>query len=186
MQTDFRHKFNKEILPALMKERGIVNLMAAPHIQKITLNVGISASNKDPKLNETIESTLARISGQKPVPTLAKQSIASFKTRTGMVVGMKVTLRGMRMYDFLEKFVNITLPRVRDFRGLSTKSIDKNGNLSVGFKEHIAFPEVRPDEVERLHGIEVVFTAKAKDREEGLALWKAIGFPFQAKEAAKK
>jgi large subunit ribosomal protein L5 len=186
MQTDFRHKFNKVILPALMKELGIVNLMAAPRIEKITLNVGISASNKDPKLSETVSSTLERISGQKPVATVAKQSIASFKTRAGMVVGMKVTLRGMRMYDFLEKFVNVALPRVRDFRGLPLKSVDRNGNLSVGFKEHIAFPEIRPDEVERIHGIEVVFTAKTKNRDEGLALWKAIGFPFQAKESAKK
>jgi len=173
-------------MPALMKELGIVNLMAAPTIDKITLNVGLSASNKDPKLAETVAATLERISGQKPVETKAKQSIASFKTREGMVVGMKVTLRGMRMYDFLEKFVNVTLPRVRDFRGIPAKSVDKNGNLSVGFKEHIAFPEIRPDEVEKLHGIEVVFTAKAKNREAGVALWKAIGFPFQAKETGKK
>jgi large subunit ribosomal protein L5 len=180
MQSAFRKKFEQTLLPALMKELSVKNPMAAPRVKKITLNVGISASNKDPKLAETVESTLARVSGQKPVPTLAKKSIASFKTREGMVVGMKVTLRGERMYDFLEKFVNVTLPRVRDFRGLSAKAVDKSGNLSVGFKEHIAFPEIRPDEVERLHGIEVVFTANAANREAGLALWRALGFPFTA------
>ncbi len=185
MSSDFRKKLDKEIMPALMRELGIKNPMAVPRVMKITLNVGISASNKDPKLAETVESTLARISGQKPVATKAKQSIASFKTRAGMVVGMKVTLRGKRMLDFLDKFVNITLARVRDFRGLSPKSVDKNGNLSVGFKEHIAFPEIRPDEVERIHGIEAVFTAKAKNHDEGMALWKALGFPFQA-NAPKK
>ena len=106
--------------------------------------------------------------------------MAAFKIREGMTVGMKATLRGERMYSFLEKFVNVTLPRVRDFRGLPLKSVDRNGNLSIGFKEHIAFPEIRPDEVERLHGIEVVITTTAHDRAKGLTLFKALGFPFQA------
>ena len=129
---------------------------------------------------ETVAETLSRISGQKPVETISKKSIAAFKIREGMTVGMKATLRGERMYDFLNKLVNVTLPRVRDFRGLSSKGVDRNGNLSIGFKEHIAFPEIRPDEVERLHGIEIVITTTAGSREKGLVLFRALGIPFQA------
>lgn len=181
MINPIKEKFNTLIKEAVAKEFGPQNAMSVPRLVKVTLNVGLSASNKDPKLAETVEETISRIAGQKPVETLAKKSIASFKTREGMRVGMKCTLRGERMWSFLEKLINITLPRVRDFRGISAKSVDKQGNLSLGFKEHIAFPEIRPDEVERIHGIEVVITTTAHNREKGLTLFKAIGFPFQAK-----
>jgi large subunit ribosomal protein L5 len=183
--TTLKTKFDEKIVPALMAEFGLKNKMAVPKVLKVTLNIGISASNKDPKLQETVATTLTRISGQKPVATIAKKAIAAFKIREGMVVGMKVTLRGHRMYDFLDKFVNVTLARVRDFRGVNAKSIDGKGNLSIGFKEHIAFPEIRPDEVERVHGIEVVITTNAGSREKGLALFRALGFPF-APVVAKK
>ena len=180
MSINLKKQYAATISAAMTKEFGIVNPMSVPKIVMITLNVGLNASNKDPKLAETVAETIGRISGQKPVETLSKKSIAAFKIREGMTVGMKATLRGERMYSFLEKFVNVTLPRVRDFRGLPLKSVDRNGNLSIGFKEHIAFPEIRPDEVERLHGIEVVITTTAHDRAKGLTLFKALGFPFQA------
>ena len=176
MSNTLKKQYSAKISAVMAKEFGLTNPMSVPKVVKITLNVGLNASNKDPKLAETI----ARISGQKPVETLSKKSIAAFKIREGMTVGMKATLRGERLWSFLDKFVNVTLPRVRDFRGLSMKSVDKNGNMSIGFKEHIAFPEIRPDEVERLHGIEVVITTTAGDRAKGLALFKALGFPFQA------
>jgi len=180
MSTSLKKQFNAAIAAALTKEFGLTNAMSVPRLVKITLNVGLNAGNKDPKLAETVAETMTRIAGQKPVETISKKSIAAFKIREGMTVGMKVTLRGDRMYDFLNKLINVTLPRVRDFRGLSTKSVDKNGNMSIGFKEHIAFPEIRPDEVERLHGIEVVITTTAGNREKGLALFRSLGIPFQA------
>jgi len=184
--STFRTKYETEIAAVLGKQFGVENRMAVPRVTKITLNVGLSASNKDPKLQETVEKTLSRITGQKPVATIAKKSIAAFKVRENQVVGMKVTLRGARMYHFLDKLVNVTLARVRDFRGISPKVIDKTGNMSIGFKEHIAFPEIRPDEVERLHGIEIVITTNAGTKERGFALMKAFGFPFSADESKKK
>ncbi len=180
MNTSLKKQFKAGIAAALAKEFGAENVMSVPRIVKVTVNVGLSAGNKDPKLAETVADTIARITGQKPVETLSKKSIAAFKIRQGMTVGMKATLRGERMYSFLHKLINVTLPRIRDFRGLSMRSVDKNGNLSIGFKEHIAFPEIRPDEVERLHGIEVVITTTAHDRAKGLALFRALGFPFTA------
>jgi large subunit ribosomal protein L5 len=181
MSTNLKAQFNGIISAAMAKEFGITNPMSIPRLVKVTINVGISAGQKDPKLAETVIETVTRITGQKPVETLAKKSIAAFKIREGMTVGAKATLRGERMYAFLLKLVNVTLPRVRDFRGLSPKAVDKSGNLSIGFKEHIAFPEIRPDEVERIHGLEVIITTTAKNREKGLVLFKALGFPFQAK-----
>jgi len=180
MSHNLKKQFVESIAAAMTKEFGPGNSMSLPRIEKVTINVGISAGNKDPKLAETVLETLSRITGQKPVETLAKKSIAAFKIRQGMTVGAKVTLRGERMFAFLYKLVHVALPRVRDFRGLSPKAVDKSGNLTVGLKEHIAFPEIRPDEVERLHGLEVVITTTAKSHERGLALFKALGFPFSA------
>lgn len=174
--------YKKTVVPALMKEFGYSNIHQVPHLAKVVLNVGIPAGNKDAKLVETATEVLTRITGQAPVKTLAKKSISNFKIRQGMVVGLMVTVRGPRMHDLVEKLIHITLPRVRDFRGLSTKGLDGRGNLSLGFKEFIAFPEIRPDEVERLHGLELAIVTTAKTREEGFALLKLLGFPF--KEAA--
>jgi len=120
-----------------------------------------------------------RITGQKPVRTLAKKSISNFKIRKGSVVGMMVTLRGKKMYDFVSKLINISLPRIRDFRGLESKAVDAGGNLNIGFKEHVAFPEIKSDEVERIHGLQVTVVTSAKTKEEGLELLKLLGFPFQ-------
>ena len=174
-----REQYDKKIVPALMERFGYKNRMAVPRLKLVSVNVGMSTNLlKDPKIPETVEATLTRITGQKPVKTLAKKSIASFKVRQGQNIGMKVTLRGARMWHFLEKLIHVTLPRVRDFRGISSKLIDKQGNLSLGFKEYIAFPEIRPDEIEKLHGIQVTVSTTAKNREEGLELFKLMGFPF--------
>jgi len=174
-----REQYEKKIVPALMERFGYKNRMAVPRLKLVSVNVGMSTNLlKDPKIPETVETTLTRITGQKPVKTLAKKSIASFKVRQGQNIGMKVTLRGARMWHFLEKLVHVTLPRVRDFRGISPKLVDKQGNLSMGFKEYIAFPEIRPDEIEKLHGVQVTVNSTAKSREEGLELFRLLGFPF--------
>jgi large subunit ribosomal protein L5 len=174
-----REQYEKKIVPALMERFGYKNRMAVPRLKLVSVNVGMSTNLlKDPKIPETVEATLTRITGQKPVKTLAKKSIASFKVRQGQNIGMKVTLRGARMWHFLEKLIHVTLPRVRDFRGISAKLVDKQGNLSMGFKEYIAFPEIRSDEIEKLHGVQVTVNSTAKSREEGLELFKLMGFPF--------
>lgn len=175
-----KERYQQEIVPALQKELGIKNRMAVPKVTKVVLSVGLSQGNKDPKVAEVVEATLRRISGQRPVKTKAKKSIASFKIREGMVVGTMVTLRGDRMWDFLAKLTQVTFPRIRDFRGISSKVVDAQGNLSVGFKEHLAFPEIHSDEVERLHGLQITVTTTAGSRATGECLFKALGFPFQA------
>lgn len=174
-----RAHYLKSIAPALAKEFGVKNPMAVPTLRKVTLSVGISAKQKDPKYLETAETVLTRIAGQRPVKTKAKVAISNFKTRKGQVVGLKVTLRGQRMWDFTERLVATAFPRVRDFRGISPTSVDQTGNFSYGFTEYLAFPEIRPDEVERVHGVEVTVTTSAGTRERGLALLKALGFPFR-------
>lgn len=175
-----KERYIKEIRPSLMKELGISNIMAAPKVTRVTVSVGLSQAIKDPKVMELVEQTLRRITGQKPVKTKAKKSIASFKIREGQIVGIMVTLRGDRMWDFLTRFTQFTFPRIRDFRGISDKAVDAQGNLSIGFKEHLAFPEIRTDEVERVHGLQVTVSTTAGTRKNGLALFKALGFPFTA------
>lgn len=176
-----RERYLKEIAPALQTEFDLSSTMAVPSLKKVTLSVGISAKQKDPKFIETAAAVLTRISGQKPVETKAKVSISNFKIRKGQVVGLKVTLRGQRMWDFVERLVTITFPRVRDFRGVSPKTVDSTGNFSYGFAEYLAFPEIRSDEVERLHGVEVTVTTTASTKERGLALFRALGVPFTTK-----
>lgn len=174
-----KERYTKEIRPKLMKDLGIENPMALPKVTAVTVGVGLSQGLKDAKFLDVAENTLTRITGQKPVRTKAKQSISNFKIRKGMIVGMRVTLRGDRMWHFLDKFVNVTFPRVRDFRGTSVKGIDATGNLSVGFREFLPFPEIRPDEVERVHGLQITITTTAGTRQKGEALFRALGFPFK-------
>ena len=174
-----RERYVKEIAPALQASFGLKNPLAVPTVRQVTLSVGISAKQKDPKFLETAETVLARISGQKPVPTKAKVSISNFKTRKGQVVGLKVTLRGERMWNFLERLIAMTFPRVRDFRGVPLSTVDSTGNFSYGFSEYVAFPEIRSDEVERLHGVQVTVTTTAGTKERGLALFRALGVPFR-------
>jgi len=175
-----KERYNKEIIPKLQKELGDKNPNAVPRIKKISISVGIPSGQKEAKFLDTVEKTLNRISGQKPVNTLAKKSIAGFKVREGMVVGKRVTLRGERMWSFLEKLLMFTFPRITDFRGISKKNVDANGNLSVGFKEYLPFPEIKPDEVEQVHGLQVTVTTDAGTRERGLKLFTELGFPFQS------
>ncbi|KKT81017.1 MAG: 50S ribosomal protein L5 [Candidatus Azambacteria bacterium GW2011_GWA1_44_9] len=168
-----------KIIPALQKELGKKNIMALPKIDKVVINIGLGRSLKDEKFLEIALRDISLITGQKPKTTLAKKSIANFKTRQGQVIGAMVTLRGGRMYDFISRLINIALPRTRDFRGLSAKSIDKNGNLTIGIKEHIVFPEISGEEIKNIFGFEVTIAVKAKSREEAVILYKAMGFPIK-------
>ncbi len=174
-----RKKYQEEVVPALKAELGLANDLAVPKLEKVVVGVGLGQGLRDPRFNEVAESALVRITGQRPIKTLAKKSIAAFKVRQGMTVGLKVTLRGQRMWDFVDKLVNITLPRLRDFRGLEAKSLDGSGNLTIGFKENLAFPEIKSDEVEKIHGLEVTVVTTAKNNQEGLALLKRLGFPIK-------
>ncbi|RJR32026.1 50S ribosomal protein L5 [Candidatus Parcubacteria bacterium] len=174
-----KEKYIKETIPYMKKKFGIDNSFAVPKIVKVVLNAGTGPGLKDPKFNEVVEKTLIRISGQKPVKTSAKKSISAFKIREGLTVGMMVTLRARRMYDFLDKLINVTFPRIRDFRGIERTSIDQDGNLNIGFREHIAFPEIKSDEIEKIHGLEVNIVTTAKNKEQGLELFKSLGFPIK-------
>lgn len=175
---DLRNTYLKDVRPALKKELGLKNDMAVPKVTKVVVNIGLGRALKEPKIQEVALRTLERITSQKPVMNLAKKSISNFKIREGMVIGASVTLRGARMYNFLTKLINITLPRVRDFRGLNPKSVDKQGNLSIGFKENIVFPEIKSDEIEVMHGLEVAIVTDAGDKQSGLKLLELLGFPF--------
>lgn len=161
------------------KRFGYKNVMAVPRLTKVVLNSGVGKSLKDDKFIEAVVNTLTRISGQKPMLARAKKSISAFKIRQGMTVGVTVTLRGNRMYEFVDKLVNVALARVRDFQGIKPEGIDSHGSMTIGFKEHIVFPEIRSDEVERIHGLEVCLTTNAKSKEEGLELFTLLGFPFK-------
>lgn len=179
MTNRLKEKYIKVVIPAMQEKFGYKNKMAVPKVDKATINVGISAARKDDRYLDLVQNTLTRISGQKPILTKAKKAISGFKTRQGHTVGAKVTLRGPRMYDFVDKMISIAFPRVRDFRGINPKSVDKSGNLSVGFKEHLVFGEINPDEVESIYGLEVTITTTAKTHQEGLELLTLLGFPFK-------
>lgn len=178
MSTPLKQLYREQIVKQLREELGLPNATQVPKLIKVTINAGLN-SKRDPKFIETLVDTLQKISGQKPVITKARLSIASFKLRAGMPVGAMVTLRGQRMWDFLDKLVYVAFPRVRDFRGIEERLVDKSGNINVGFKEQIAFPEVESDAVDALHGLQVTVTTTAGNREAGLKLFKALGFPFK-------
>lgn len=172
-------RYRETVVPALKERFEISNLNAVPRLEKVVLNIGLGKVQGDAKAIETAQLTLIRISGQKPVLTKARKSISAFKLREGTVIGAKVTLRGPRMLDFIGKLVNVTLPRVRDFQGLDPKGFGQSGNYTLGFKENLAFPEIKSDEVERLHGLEVTIVTTAATPEQGLALLTGLGFPFR-------
>jgi len=173
-------KKTEPILQKLQKELGIKNILALPNLQKVVVNVGLGRALKDEKFLEVALRDLGLITGQKPKITLAKKSIANFKTREGAPIGAMVTLRGKRMYDFISRLINIALPRTRDFRGISAKSLDKNNNLTIGIKEHIVFPEVSGEEIKNIFGFEITLVIKAKNKDEAMALYKAMGFPMKS------
>jgi large subunit ribosomal protein L5 len=173
------HEFyRQQVAPQLQKDLGVSSVMAVPTVRQIVINVGFGKHLKDPRHQETVVHTLERIAGQKPVLTKAKKSISAFKLREGMVIGAKVTLRGERMWEFLDKFINVSLARVRDFHGINPDSMGQSANLTVGIREHIVFPEIRSDEVEHLHGLEVSLITTAPDRRAGQLLLTKLGFPF--------
>jgi large subunit ribosomal protein L5 len=174
-----QEKYKKEILPKLKEKFGYKNDLQAPKLVKVVVNVGVGRNAKDKSYVDNAEKSLARITGQKPMLTKAKKAISAFKIRQGMVIGVAVTLRGKRMYDFIDKLVNISFPRVRDFRGINDTQIDRTGNLTIGFKEHLAFPEIKADEIESTHGLEICIATTAKTRDEGLELFRLMGFPFK-------
>lgn len=174
-----KEKYTKEIVPQLQEKLGFKNVKLAPRLTKVVLNVGFGRHSKEKELIAAIGRSLEKISGQKPVFTAAKKSIAAFKIRDGLIIGAKVTIRGQRMFDFTEKLVNITFPLVRDFRGISEKSVDRSGNMTIGFKEYNSFPEIRLSEADHVFGLEVCLTTSSKTREEGLELFRLLGFPFK-------
>ncbi|MDI3496332.1 MAG: large subunit ribosomal protein [Patescibacteria group bacterium] len=174
-----KEKYQKEIVPALKEKFAYKNSMLAPRLNKVVINVGCGRHAKDKEFLAAISKGLEKITGQKAVFTLAKKSVSAFKIREGMTVGAKVTLRGDRMYDFVEKLVNITFPRVRDFRGISDKIVDRTGNMTIGFTDQSAFPEIKVEDLDNPFGVEVSFSTTAKNRAEGLELFKLFGFPFK-------
>ncbi|MDP3710409.1 MAG: 50S ribosomal protein L5 [bacterium] len=178
-QVNMQTQYTEKIIPAMRKKFGYKNVSSVPKISKVVINCGVGRIRED-KQREEIQKYLSLIAGQKPVPRLAKKAIASFKTRQGLVVGYQITLRKNRMYDFLSRLVNMTLPRTRDFRGLETKSFDKKGNLTIGVKEHTVFPEMIGEDYKFLFGLEVTIVTTAKKREEGVELLKLTGFPVKS------
>jgi len=174
-----KEKYEKEIISQLMQERNFKNIMEVPKLKKITINMGIGSATQNPKELEGAVRDLMKLSGQKPVVTKAKKSIASFKVRAGNSIGCKVTLRGARMYEFLDRLLNIAIPRIKDFRGLPKKSFDGRGNYTLGLKEQTIFPEVDVDEVVSVKGMNITFTINSKSDEDSLSLLEKFGFPFR-------
>src|SRR3989338_8449813 len=174
-----KEKYIKEAVPKMMKEFGLRTPMAAPRILKVVVNVGTGKMRDKKDAIEAVEKHLALITGQKPSPRPARVAMASFKTRQGMIVGYKVTLRGERMYDFLNKLVGFAIPRTRDFRGIPLKSVDRGGNLTLGIREHIVFPEMIGEDVRNIFGLEATIVTNAKNRKEAEELLRLIGFPLQ-------
>ncbi len=172
--------YKETILPTLVKQFAYKSIMQAPRITKITLNMGVGGAVADKKVLQSALSDMEKISGQKPVITLARKSIAGFKIRDDMPIGCKVTLRSDRMYEFLDRLISISIPRIRDFRGLSPKSFDGRGNYSMGVKEQIIFPEIDYDKIDTLRGMDITITTTAQTNEEGLALLKLFNFPFKS------
>ncbi|MBI4134959.1 MAG: 50S ribosomal protein L5 [Candidatus Sungbacteria bacterium] len=178
MASITKNRYQKETVPALEKERGYTNRLAVPRVVKVVINTGIGRIS-DEKQRETIVKFLSLIAGQKPVPRVAKKAIAAFKTRQGQVIGYSVTLRGERMYQFLDRLIGVALPRTRDFKGIPLRSFDEKGNLTMGVKEHIVFAEMMGEDVRFLFGLEVTVVTSARSREESIALLKHLGFPIQ-------
>ena len=179
MKARLREHYLKNVVPALKKEFGYANVMAVPKIEKISVNVGLGEATSNPKIMDGAVNELASITGQRPVVTKAKKSIAAFKLRENMPIGCMVTLRGDRMFEFLDRLMNISLPRVRDFRGVSSKSFDGRGNYTLGVKDQLIFPEIDYNKVDKTRGMNISITTTAKTDAEGVALLKLMGLPFR-------
>ncbi|ABZ78662.1 ribosomal protein L5 [Shewanella halifaxensis HAW-EB4] len=172
-------KYKETVSPELVKKFGFTSVMQVPRIEKITLNMGVGEAVADKKVMEHALRDMTAIAGQKPVVTVARKSVAGFKIREGYPIGCKVTLRGERMWEFLERLVDIAIPRIRDFRGLSVKSFDGRGNYAMGVREQIIFPEIQYDKIDKIRGMDIVITTSAKNDEEGRALLEGFNFPFK-------
>ncbi|MCS6770418.1 MAG: 50S ribosomal protein L5 [Kiritimatiellae bacterium] len=172
-----QEKYRKEVAPALRQSRGYANVMQIPRLTKIVVNMGIS-SQVDKDTFKSLVEDLARITGQRPQVTKAKKSIANFKVRAGQPVGARVTLRGARMYEFLERLIHVSLPRIRDFRGVPNRGFDGRGNYTLGIKEHTIFPEVDPDQIRKVHGMDITLVTTARTNEEAKDLLRMLGMPF--------
>ena len=178
--SNFKNKYDSEIVPKLLKEFGYKNVMEVPRITKVTLNMGVGEASQDRKAIDGAVADMTKLSGQKPIVTLARKSVAGFKIREGWPIGVKVTLRRERMYEFLERLVCVAVPRVRDFRGLNAKSFDGCGNYSMGLREQIVFPEIEFDKVDKLRGMDITVTTTAKTDDEARALLRAFNFPLKS------
>jgi len=174
-----KEKYEQEVVPALMDKFGYKNRMQVPRLEKVVINMGLGEAIANPKAIDAAVKDLETITGQRPVVTRAKKSVAAFKVREGMRIGAKVTLRGTRMYDFADKFMNVALPRVRDFRGVSPKSFDGRGNYTIGVKEQLMFPEIEYDKIDRVRGMDITFVTTAETDEEARELLRLMGMPFQ-------
>jgi large subunit ribosomal protein L5 len=180
MPARLRERYRTEVAPALMRELGYSNVMAVPRLQKIVLNMGVGEAVQNPKVIESALEELTAIAGQKPVVTRAKKAISNFKLREGMPIGAMVTLRGERMYEFLDRLVSVALPRVRDFKGVPDRSFDGRGNYSLGLREQVIFPEINLDKVDKIKGLTIVICTTARSDAEGKALLRGLGMPFRA------
>ncbi len=180
MAARLRERYRTEVLPALMRELGYQNPMAVPRLDKIVLNMGLGEAVQNPKVIESAVEELTAIAGQKPVVTKAKKAISNFKLREGMPIGAMVTLRGDRMYEFLDRLVGVALPRVRDFKGVPDRSFDGRGNYSLGLREQVIFPEINLDKVDKIKGLTIVICTTARTDAEGKALLRGLGMPFRA------
>ena len=180
MPARLRERYRTEVAPALMRELGYANVMAVPRLQKIVLNMGVGEAVQNPKVIESAVEELTVIAGQKPVVTRAKKAISNFKLREGMPIGAMVTLRGERMYEFLDRLVSVALPRVRDFKGVPDRSFDGRGNYSLGLREQVIFPEINLDKVDKIKGLTIVICTTARSDAEGKALLRGLGMPFRA------
>ncbi len=171
--------YREKIVPELKQNLGLKNTMQVPRILKITVNMGVGEAVADKKVIDAATADMAKITGQKPAVTKAKKSVATFKVRDGQAIGCKVTLRGARMYEFLDRLVNIAIPRIRDFRGISTRSFDGRGNYSLGVKEQIIFPEIQYDQIDQIRGMDITISTSAGNDKQGRALLEAFNFPFR-------
>ena len=180
MASRLRERYRTEIVPTLMRDLGRKNVLAVPRLEKIVLNMGLGEATQNPKILDSAVEELAAISGQRPVVTKAKKAIANFKLREGVPIGAMVTLRGERMYEFFDRLVNVTLPRVRDFKGVPDRSFDGRGNYSLGLREQVIFPEINLDKVDKIKGLTVVVCTSARTDAEAKTLLRALGMPFRA------
>jgi large subunit ribosomal protein L5 len=180
MAVRLREKYKTEVVPALMRDQGYTNVLQVPRLEKIVLNMGLGEAVQNPKLIDVAVEEMTAIAGQKPVVTKAKKAISNFKLREKMPIGVMVTLRGERMYEFLDRFVSAALPRVRDFKGIPDRAFDGRGNYSLGLREQVIFPEINLDKVDKIKGLTVTICTSARSDAEGKALLRALGMPFRA------